>query len=111
MSERVAQRAFGDLPGDRCGSVARPVRRSRNERSPAAAHLDDPFLLKSPVRVPDGVGVQLQVVRQLARPWKAIPHLEHADQHGPRDFVGNLPVHGPGIVLAQLDKHGCMVAH
>ena len=64
MAEGFAQGALGDLAGDRMGSL-RLFRFRRDEGTQAAADFDDAFVHERAIRVLDGVGVQLELGRQL----------------------------------------------
>jgi len=105
VAERVAERALGNLTRHDSGRAPRFARRQRDEGAEAASHLNDTFLHERPVRVLDGVWIQLQFRRKLARRWQCFAWFQHTDGHPALDFVGDLPVRRSWIFPAKFDEH------
>jgi len=68
-----------------------------DERPQAPLHVDVPFSLQSPVRVLNGVGVDLQFVRKFSDGWQGLIRLENSNGHASPDFIGDLAVDRPRI--------------
>ena len=93
MTESFTEHPFRDLPGDGSGfSTAMLARASGDKGSQAAFHVDGSLLLERPVRVLDGIGVDLQFVRQFSTRRQRFIRLQNSNRHTPAELVGNLPV-------------------
>ena len=111
VPERLAERPLRDLTCDRLRRPPGLARRRRHERPQPPPHLDRPFLDERPVGVLDGVGIQLELDRQLPRRGQRLARLQDAYADRALQLVGNLAVDGTGILRAEFDKHTRSIAH
>ena len=98
MAKGVAQGALGNLPRDGLSRSLGLARSRGDERTEAAAHLDDAVLDERPVGVLDRIGIQLQLVRQLPRRRQRLARFQDADGDRPLHLIGDLSVDRTRVV-------------
>lgn len=98
MAESFTEHPFRDLPGDGSGSSAALfARASGDEGAEPAFHVDHSLPLERPVGVLDGIGVDLQFVRQLSGRRQWFIRLQNSNRDAASDLVGNLAVNRPRV--------------
>ena len=98
VPESLPQHPLRDLPRDRRRLAPGGRLRGRgDERAEPALHVDRAVPFEAAVGVLDGVGVDLQRLREPPDRGQRLVRLQHPDRHAAPDFVADLLVHGPGI--------------